>query len=121
MQLRRLPLRTGRAWLSNRPIYAIEDESLAAQVAEMIPVWMAGCSSLSDVEVLLDPLGVEVIRPDDFTPLSSDVRGIAEGENLRKRFSLAVGRLSDALIRGDRSLYDSLTLSWRDLCGALVM
>jgi len=63
MQLRRLPLWTGRARVSKRPIYAIEDESLAAQVAEKIPVWMAGFSSLSDVEVLLDPLGVEVIRP----------------------------------------------------------
>ena len=121
MQLRRLPLWTGRGWVSKRPIYAIEDESLAAQVAEKIPVWMAGFSSLSDVEELLDPLGVEVIRPDDFAPLSVDGRSIAEGENLRKRFSLAVEHLSDALIRGDRSLYDSLTLSWRDLCGAPVM
>jgi hypothetical protein len=120
-QLHQLPLWTGRAWVSKRPIYAIEDESLAVQVAEKIPVWMAGFSSLSDVEKLLDPLGVVVIGPDDFAPRSFDGRGIAEGENLRKRFSLAVEHLRDALIRGDRSLYDSLKLSWRDLCVAPVM
>lgn len=120
-QLRRLPLWTGQGWVSKRPIYAIEDESLAAQVAEKVPVWIAGFSSLSDVKELLDPLGVEVIRPEDFAPLLFDGRGIAEGENLRKRFSLAVEHLSDALIRGDKSLYDSLTLSWRDLCAAPVI
>ncbi len=69
-QLHQLPLWTGRDWVSKRPIYVIEDESLAVQVAEKIPVWMAGFSSLSDVERILDALGVEVIRPEDFTPLS---------------------------------------------------
>jgi hypothetical protein len=123
MELRQLPLWTGETWVSKRPVYAIEDEALAAQVAEKVPVWMAGFSSLSDVEELLDPLGVVVIRPDDFTPLSLDGRGLANGENLRKRFGLAVEYLNDALIRGDKPLYDALTtvMSWRDLSGALVM
>lgn len=120
--LRRLPLWTEDGWRSERPIYAIEDDELAAGAACTVPVWRSGFTTFHGLEVLLQALEVTVLHRDDFRPVRIDPAGVVRGDHLRSRFGRAVEHLRDELAKGDQPLHDSLRLdSWRPLATALIM
>lgn len=112
--LRNLPLWDGDKWVSSRPVYAVEDETLVEQLATRVPIWMAGFN-LEDHEPLLSALGVTLLKSQDFRPITGDALGALSGEDLRPRFILAVEHLRTELARRDPSLYQSLQVSWAEL------
>lgn len=124
-QLRRtlqgLPLWDGEKWMSRRPVYALEDETLADTIAAQVPIWRAGFS-LEGHEKLITALGVTLLKSRDFRPVSGDARGAVSGEDLRRRFTLAVEHLRTELARRDPILYESLQIPWGELaaCGLVV-
>lgn len=120
-QLRRLPLWMGDRWTSRRPVFAIEDEALAAQAASQVPDWQPGFSAFAELDGLIEALGVTLVRPEDFAPVSLDGGGITVGGELRRQFALAVQHLNDELARGDQPLYDSLEVGWTELATAQVI
>lgn len=120
-RLRQLPLWTGESWASTRPVYALEGEGLAAAVAEQVPVWRPDFSSFAELGDLLAALGVTLLKPEDFKPLSLDGRGVVEGDDLRQRFALAIDHLRTELARGDQPLHDSIAVSWDKLVVAPVI
>lgn len=119
-RLLRLPLWVGDRWESGRPVYAFEDPSLALQAATQVLVWQPGFSSLAGIAELLGPLGVTLLRTDDFAPVAVNGRGVIAGNDLRRRFAVAIQHLRNELARGDQPLHDSLTVRWGELCAAQV-
>jgi hypothetical protein len=120
-QLGKLPLWTGEQWRSARPIFGVEDAELAEQVAGQVAVWQSEFVSYGELDGLLGALNVTLLRPEQFEPVSLDGRGAISGDDLRHRFALAVEHLRDELFRGDKSLFDSLAVRWRDLAAAHVI
>ncbi len=119
--LKRLPLWTGSAWVTARPVYALEGEALIASAPPEMRVWRAGITSFSAVEALLEPLGVVRLTPADFQAASTPAYGLAEGESHRPVFAGAVSLLRQELVRADQVLLDSLALDWDELLGAPVV
>jgi hypothetical protein len=121
-RLRGLPLWTGTAWCSNRPIFAFEDDALATQAATQVAVWQSGFSSFAELGDLLEALEVTALDLDDFLPTVLRGYGVVTGDHLRPQFALAVEHLRDELARGDQALHDSLLhVTWRELCMAQVI
>lgn len=120
-RLRGLALWTGHSWVRERAVYALEDEQLAAAVAEQAPVWQPGFSAFTELGALLDALGITLLTAADFQPVGLDSRDVVKGENLRPRFVLAVDHLRTELARGDQGLHDSITVSWNALSAARVI
>jgi hypothetical protein len=120
-QLTRLPLWTSQGWYSRRPLYAFEDETIAIQAAVQVPVWHHDFTSLNDLALLVDALGVKVLSETDFVPYSHTALGAVSAQNLQSRFAVAVQHLRDELAKGDLPLHDSLTMSWSDLSAAQVI
>lgn len=119
--LRRLALWDGNRWLSSRPLYAVEDNALATELAERMNLWRPGFTSFAGLELLMETLGVTPLRSQDFFPVALDSKGVIEGEELRPRFARAIEHLRDELLRSDRALFDSLCCSWKELCTATVL
>jgi|HubBroStandDraft_4_1064222.scaffolds.fasta_scaffold03219_6 hypothetical protein len=120
-QLRSIPLWTWAGWVADRPVYAVEDDAIALQLAAQAAVWRSGFTSPSELGGLLSAIGVVLLRPEDFVPGALKGSGFTAGDSLRRRFAAAVSHLREELIRGDRRLYDGLTVSWSDLAAALVI
>jgi hypothetical protein len=116
-QLLALPLWTGEAWSSARPMYAVADETLAAAIADQVPVWKPGFA-LDGMETLVEALGVRLLSARDFLPVTGDGYGAARGEEHRQRFALAVGHLRTELARCDQELYKTLEPTWEELAAA---
>lgn len=119
--LKRLPLWTGSAWVSKRPVYALEGEALLSNAPQEMLVWRAGITSFSTVEALLEPLGVVRLTPTDFEAASTPAYGLAEGESHRPVFAGAISLLRQELVRADQVLLDSLSLDWDELLAAPVV
>jgi hypothetical protein len=114
-QLRRMPLWTGICWTTSRPVYAVENVELAGQLGTQVPTWSHGFASLAELGELTDALGVTVLLADDFIPVSVTGCDVADNDDVRKLFMLAVSHLRDDLVRGDEALYKSLEIRWDDL------
>ncbi|TCW78670.1 hypothetical protein C5O80_30620 [Burkholderia sp. SRS-46] len=119
--LKRLPLWTGTAWVTERPVYAMEGEALLASAPPEMRVWRTGITSFSAVETLLESLGVVRLTPADFQAASTPSFGLAEGEPLRPIFAGAISLLRQELVRADQVLLDSLSVEWNDLLAAPVV
>ncbi|MBR8010535.1 sacsin N-terminal ATP-binding-like domain-containing protein [Burkholderia vietnamiensis] len=119
--LKRLPLWTGSAWVTERPVYALESEALLASAAPEMRVWRTGITSFSAVEALLPSLGVVRLTPADFQAVSTPAYGLTEGELLRPVFAGAISLLRQELVRADQVLLDSLSIDWDELLAAPVV
>lgn len=121
--LKKLPLWTGTAWTTRRPVYAIDDPELGRQAADQVPVWASGFSSYSGLEKLCDALGVVRIGAEDFRLDEILSAGIAAEPELRRQYSAAVQHLQDALAGSDQKLHDSLVArtTWDALAAAPVV
>jgi hypothetical protein len=115
--LRTLPVWAGAEWTTGRPVYAIADEAVAAAVADQARVWQPGFA-IDDLKPLIDALGLTLIAADRFMPVTNAGHGAAAGEEFRLRFVLAVEHLRTELARGDRILYQTLTVGWEELAAA---
>lgn len=118
--LKRLPLWDGKAWRSERPIYALEGESLVENAPPSVGVWRPGITSFIGLEGLLDALGVTKLGLADFRPVSMTAYGFAEGDEIRQTFATATQLLKQELLRADQALLDGLTVDWNELQGAYV-
>jgi hypothetical protein len=118
--LKTLPLWTWHEWRMARPIYAIEDESVASAVAGQAPVWQPGFT-LDGAEPLLEALNVTYIPPSEFRPVAEAGYGAAQGEAWRPRFALAVEHLRTELARRDLDLYKTLATSWEELAATILV
>jgi hypothetical protein len=115
--LKTLSVWTGEEWTSQRPVYAIGDESVAAAVAGQARVWQPGFA-IDGMESLIDALGLTLISPEQFVPVANAGYGAAAGDEFRPRFVLAVEHLKAELARRDQQLYRTLTISWDELVSA---
>lgn len=119
--LKRLPLWTGISWVTERPVYALEGESLLVSAPPEMRVWRPGITSFSAVEALLEPLGVVRLSLADFQAASTPAYGLAEGELLRPAFAGAISLLRQEFVRADQVLLDSLSFDWDELLAAQVV
>jgi hypothetical protein len=113
--LRRLPLWSGTGWSVERPAYALEGLTLAEVSPRGLAVWRPGLTSFVEVESLLSPLGVVLLRLEDFSPQYLTAADVVDGDAHRHRFAEAVVLLKDELARGDIALHDALGPSWAEL------
>ncbi len=115
--LKTLPVWTGEEWTSQRPVYAIGDESVAVAVADQARVWQPGFA-IDGMESLIDALGLALIPPEHFVPITNAGYGAAAGDECRQRFVLAVEHLKAELAQRDQQLYGTLTIPWEKLASA---
>ena len=115
--LKGLPVWTGKEWTSQRPVYAIGDESVAVAVADQARVWQPGFA-IDGMASLVDALGLTLISPEQFAPVANAGYGAAAGDEFRPRFVLAVEHLKAELAQRDQQLYGTLTIPWDELASA---
>jgi hypothetical protein len=116
-RLKKLPLWVGKEWVAERPIYAVDDETVAAALREEHPVWMPGFR-FDRHQALLEALDVTYIEPDEFEPIVNAGYGAADGNTLRTRFAIAVQHLRNELARDDQELSKTLITTWEELATA---
>jgi hypothetical protein len=116
--MRRLPLWTGAAWSTARPMYVLDGEAIAHADIGDLNVWRPGLTSFADLCSLFPVLDLTHLRLEDFLPSSLSSAGVAEGESKRKIFAEVVMLLNDELIRNDIGLHESLSCTWNELLGS---
>ena len=102
----KLPLWTSLGWTSNRPVYAVFDDTLFEELKGRIPLWKPGCSmdSLGD---LPDILGVELLTDRDFQ-LAGGLEVEPADEFTLHVFRSTISRLKTNLARKSQDLWSSL-------------
>jgi hypothetical protein len=113
-----LPLWSGRRWLTERPIYAVDDPDVARQLAAKLPVWQPPVSPRS-LGNLVSALGVSLLDDSDFAPLVGDAERLA-GEAVAETFAAAIAHLREWLARHDPTLSESLAIAWDALADARI-
>jgi hypothetical protein len=112
-----LPVWIGEQWTTRRPVYAIADEGIAAAIASQARVWQPGFA-IEGLESLVQTLGLTLIRPEQFLPVTSAGYGAAAGEELRPRFVLAIEHLRSELALRDQQLHGTLAVPWDELAAS---
>jgi hypothetical protein len=115
-RLSRLPLWNGSSWTRARPIHLVDDEELAAELAERVSIWRLGISPAT-VPQLVAAVGAQTLSGDMFTAIVHESAYIA-GANIERRFRRAVALLRDWLTRRDPKLYNAHEVSWDQLAQA---
>ena len=111
-QLAKLPLWTSQGWLTQRPVFAVDDPVLADSLGADVPVWMPG-GELSQFRPLLDPLRIrELSVESDCTVEAANSEPDEEGTELLR---LAVPLLREDLARNEPALSGALTVPWEQL------
>jgi hypothetical protein len=118
--LSRLPLWTGTAWVTERPMYALEGEGLLESAPNDLPVWRPGLTSFTFLAALLKPLGVTRLTPSDFQIASLPTYGFAEGAALQVTYASAIALLRQEFVKADQKLVDGLMIDWDELLSAPV-
>jgi hypothetical protein len=108
-RLARLPVWTSQGWHSTRPVYAVDDPTLAAGLADRVPVWQPG-GELDQFRDLLDHLGLTELAAESATV----VRQIhtALDEEATDLFHRAVPLLREDLARNDPKTAGALQIGW---------
>ena len=105
-----------RGWLTQRPVYWVEDATLGQHLAESWPVWQPPMSPGS-LGALIEALKVTLLTDSHFTALVGE-REVEAGEAVRDMFQDAVAHLRDWLARHDQELDRALEVRWEDLAQA---
>ena len=111
-KLVRLPLWTTQGWKKDRPVFAVDDESLVDALGNSLPLWKPG-GELEQFRSLLEPLRIEVIGSAD-----AEVAGIDdsfEDSEATCLFRMAIRQLQEDLVRNEPSTVQSLRGRWDDL------
>lgn len=109
---RRLPLWTSQGWRRTRPVYAVEDVSLADALGSSIPVWLPG-AELQRFRPLVAPLKITVLGAAEITPWTP--RGAEPAIEATQLLHAAIGHLHDDLLRNQPATASSLTCDWSEL------
>lgn len=112
-QLSGVPLWTGRKWTSARPVYAVDNDHVAATLSTHLDVWHPPVVPSSLAE-LLGPVGVKLLDDDCFSALVGDDELLA-GQPEKSTFSEAVAQLRDEFATRNQALYEALGPSWESL------
>jgi Domain of unknown function (DUF3883) len=115
-RLRALPIVCRNDWVSDRPVFFIEDDELRNEIATALPegrFWTPPCDTRNLV-ALVSAAGIT--RSSPALKVTSDrISAMGRGETDRVRFGLAVDHLSDELARNDPSTRDKLRIGWDGL------
>ena len=111
-KLANLTLFTSKGWMRKRPIYAIEDSLIAANLGERLPIWQPG-GGLEQFRSLLDLLRVTEILSSEAEVLNPAYA--QEDSSLTDRFQQALELLRDDLQRNDPRLAEGLIIPWANL------
>ena len=111
-----VPLWTGTGWTSKRPVFALDNEELAASLAGGLAVWQPPLTP-SSLGIVLEHLDVTLIELDDFEALV-DEADVEAGEPYRETFAHAVAALQEDLARHDRELGREIRVRWDELADA---
>lgn len=119
--LRRLPLWTGLGWTKDRPVYALEGDSLQDVAPTTINVWRLGLSTFDPIKPAFKAMDIVHLSLADFDAESGPARGQAEGDCIRPAFARAIALLQQEFVRSDQGLLDSLSVGWESLAAAPVV
>jgi hypothetical protein len=111
-----LPLWSGERWLTQRPIFAVDDPVVAHALSKKLPVWEAPVSRRA-LGQLLAALGVTVLDDGDFTPVLTE-RDLVAGQFASETFAAAVDHLGNWLASRDPRLHRALEPAWDGLADA---
>ncbi|SRR5579885_2213003 len=108
-----LPLWTGEAWTSTRPVYAVRDPLLDSGLRSQVAVWQHG-GDLNQFTSLLEPLRLTELSLESAHVLPS--RDIINDEEATMWLRKAVSQLHEDFARNDPDTYNSLRrISWDQL------
>jgi len=102
----KLPLWTSQGWTSNRPVYAVNDDTLFDELQRKIPLWKSGCS-IDSLGGLPDLLGVEQLTDGDFQ-LAGGLEIEPADEFTLHIFRSTISRLKTNLARKSQDLWSAL-------------
>ena len=111
-RLRKLPLWTTQGWKRERPVFAMQDESLLDALGNRLPLWRPG-GELEQFQSLLEPLRIEVIESADAEIL--DAECFFEAPETTHLFRAAVQQLQEDLVRNEPSAAQGLRCRWDEL------
>jgi hypothetical protein len=111
-RLSQLALWTTKGWLRSRPVYAIDDRSLAHGLGGLAPMWIPG-GEMGQFRSLLPYLRVTELSPDDVSLVRQEAA--TPDEEMRSIFARAVPLLKDDLARNEPATERALRVDWDEL------
>ena len=111
-KLGKLALWTTAGWKKDRPVFVTDDESLLEALGDSLPLWRPG-GEVEQFQLLLEPLGVEVIHSTDADVLEVD--DSIEDPEATHVFHAAVQQLQEDLVRNEPSAATSIRGRWDNL------
>ncbi len=115
-RLKKLPLWTGNAWQTNRPVYLTLVRDIEAELSRYLPVWRPPLVPRVVLN-LVNTIDVTLLGADDFTPVAQ-ADSLCVGTQFNDRFQSSVELLGDWLARHDPTLARSLSVPWETLAKA---
>jgi hypothetical protein len=112
--LGKLPLWTTSGWRRLRPVYAIDDPTLAERLGDTVPVWLPG-GELAQFSELLAPLRIVLLPAADLAVVEADEA--VQDPDSSELLSLAVSHLQEDLVRNDPAALAALTINSQRLSG----
>jgi hypothetical protein len=112
-RLKALPVACGDEWVSDRPVYFVDDYELRNELARALPqrcFWSPPCDT-RDLVNLVSALAITRSSP-SLKVTGDRVHAMDLGETIRVRFGQAVDHLSDELARNDPATRDKISLGW---------
>jgi hypothetical protein len=110
--MRRVPLVTSQGWVSGRPVYCVEDPSLAAGIGDRLPVWQPG-GELRQFRSLLQPFRITELTAADVPLIEATDSYFDEGATSLLRD--AADLLREDLARNDPETEHAATSAWESL------
>ncbi|QYJ04173.1 hypothetical protein KUV85_00390 [Nocardioides panacisoli] len=111
-RLRRQPVYVGTGWMSNRPVYAVENPLLAEALKTKVPIWQPG-GPLTQLKPLIEPLALTSID-------GTQARVLGEGSatydlDLTETFRRAVRNLQTDLTVSAPRTAETISVTWEEL------
>jgi hypothetical protein len=113
-RLGEIPLWCHGKWVKTRPVFLVNSEEVARNLADTVPMWTPPCS-FAGMPKLLNALKVEAIAPREFTLQGVSALGVIIGEQERPHFMKTVAALEEYFARIDDQLYRSIQVDWTTL------
>jgi hypothetical protein len=108
-RLSALPLWTTRGWITERPVYAVDDPALIEGLRSELPVWDPG-GDVAQFQSLLQPLRITRLGAEATTVVDSDAA--VPDDDATELFVAAVSLLQDDLARNDPRTAGALSAVW---------
>lgn len=112
-KLRVLPLFCSTGWVTQRPIYYVDNPELRQQLDKALPIlhcWIPPCD-IQDFPGLVKAFRVKELNP-ELQIIGNNPYAKERGDQARLRFGHAVEHLSNELARSTPELREKLVISW---------